>query len=78
MNLVEVPQGVGQLGQHGIAAAAVHVAGVNAFIRNSKACSHAVSLRPVHWRMYRLETELAGKSVRFGSPKNRRDCHSRI
>lgn len=45
MHLVEVPEGVGQLGQHDGAVAAVHAADIIAFQRVHEALCHAVRLR---------------------------------
>lgn len=66
----DVPEGVGQLGQHGGAAAAIHAGDVIAFKRIHEALCHAIRLRAVHGRMHRLDAQFMGQSVRLDGTKS--------
>ena len=64
MDLVEVLEGVGQLGQHGGRIAQVHPALIVAPEGVDEALGHAVALRAADGRVDRRETERAGDAPR--------------
>jgi hypothetical protein len=70
MHLVEMPEGVRQLGQHDGAVAAVHAADVIAFKCVHEALGHAIRLRAVDRRVHRFDPQFMRQGVRLDCPES--------
>ena len=70
MQLLKMPEFVGQLSQHGGAGAAVHATHVIAFKGVDEAFGHAILLRAGDRRMHRFNAGFASQGMRFDRPES--------
>src|ERR1700722_2204187 len=67
MNLVEMSEGIRQLSEHGLGAAAIHLANIVSLQRVDEALGHPIGLGTTHRCMDRRDAQLPCNGMRFMS-----------